>query len=115
MYLYNPIPLFYFYMDGIYMNVLKIGEKDASFMKYFSSVSKSLLENSKKIYQILKGNFFSYFLMNIINFWNLSLMYNLLNISIAPMFSKLSLHELTVIFFDLNSILEWLKSRISEL
>ena len=66
----------------------------------------------QKIYTILKASFFSYFLLDIISFWNLSLMYNFLNISTVPLFSKYFLEKLERIIFKLNSIVEWAASRI---
>jgi hypothetical protein len=56
---------------------------------------------------MLKTTFASYFLINIINFWNLSLMYNVLSISTIPAFSKSFLEKLTFLFFNLNSLIEW--------
>jgi hypothetical protein len=42
----------------------------------------------QQAYSVLKVSFFSYFLIDIISFWNLSLMYNFLNLPTVPLFSK---------------------------
>ena len=66
----------------------------------------------QQAYSVLKVSFFSYFLIDIISFWNLSLMYNFLNLPTVPLFSKYFLEKLEKIMFKLDSIVEWVGTKI---
>lgn len=70
------------------------------------------MEYMRKAYLVLKSCVASYFLVNIINFWNLSLMYNVLNVSTIPAFTKNFLQKLTFLFYNLNSLAEWAQENI---
>lgn len=76
------------------------------------TVSETMMDNLKKAYFLLESCVASYFLINLINFWNLSLMYNVLNISTIPAFTKNFLQKLTYLFYNLNSLTEWAQQNI---
>ena len=75
-------------------------------------LAENLMSSAFNIYMSLKSCFVSYFLTDIISFWNLSLMYNLLNISTVPLFLKYFFENLSYQFFNLNSIIEWIGTKI---
>ena len=99
-----PVPEFTFQIDGLPVTVIALSDRESTFMKDMSTVSRAIMTTTEKIYLVLKSCVASYFLINIINFWNLILMYNVLKISTIPSFSKYFLEKLTFLFFNLNSL-----------
>jgi hypothetical protein len=57
-------------------------------IQVISPVASAVMTVMQQAYSVLKVSFFSYFLIDIISFWNLSLMYNFLNLPTVPLFSK---------------------------
>ena len=88
-------------LKNVGIDIDKSAVQNGLFIYY---VSEAILSITEKVYLVLKSCVASYFLINIINFWNLSLMYNVLNISTVPAFSKHFLEKLTFLFFNLNSL-----------
>ena len=89
------------------MTMMKTKEFEKKVIKTMYAVSEAIMGNMEQAYFVLKGCVASYFLINIINFWNLSLMYNVLKISTVPAFTKNFLQKLTYLFYNLNSLTEW--------
>lgn len=102
-----PVPEFDFEVESLSAYIVKMDEKENSNLENMKTFSETLVSWTEKVYTMLKTTFASYFLINIINFWNLSLMYNVLSISTIPAFSKSFLEKLTFLFFNLNSLIEW--------
>jgi hypothetical protein len=102
-----PVPEFDFEVESLSAYIVKMDEKENSNLENMKTFSETLVSWTEKVYTMLKTTFASYFLINIINFWNLSLMYNVLSISTIPAFSKNFLEKLTFLFFNLNSLIEW--------
>jgi hypothetical protein len=102
-----PVPEFDFEVESLSAYIVKMDEKENSNLRDIYTFSETLVSWTEKVYTMLKTTFASYFLINIINFWNLSLMYNVLSISTIPAFSKSFLEKLTFLFFNLNSLIEW--------
>lgn len=102
-----PVPEFDFEVESLSAYIVKMDEKENSNLENMKTFSETLVSWTEKVYTMLKTTFASYFLINIINFWNLSLMYNVLSISTIPAFSKNFLERLTFLFFNLNSLIEW--------
>ena len=61
------------------------------------------MENTLNIYTIVRTSFVSFFLLGTVNFWNLSLMYNMLLINSVPKFTREFLVKLTKLFYRSNS------------
>lgn len=110
-----PVPEFAFEVDGLNVFVVKLDDKEKGSLQDMYGFSEVIMTWTEKIYAVLKTTVASYFLINIINFWNLSLMYNVLNISTIPAFSKNFLEKLTFLFFNLNSLIEWAQANIPSL
>lgn len=97
------------------LTLTKLSESEKKIVKDMSEISEFIFSTTEQVYFVLKSCVASYFLISIINFWNLSLMYNVLNISTIPAFSKKFLEKLTFLFFNLNSLTEWAQSNIPSL
>ena len=108
-----PVPEFDFEVESLSAYIVKMDEKENSNLRDIYTFSETLVSWTEKVYTMLKTTFASYFLINIINFWNLSLMYNVLSISTIPAFSKNFLERLTFLFFNLNSLIEWGEENLS--
>jgi hypothetical protein len=76
-------------------------------IQVFSPLSSAVMSLMQQTYSILKASFFSYFLIDIISFWTLSLMYSFLNLPTVPLFSKYFFEKMEKILFKLDSILEF--------
>lgn len=104
-----PVPQFRFHVTGLAVMVTKLNDNEHVTLQNIGAVSKLIASSTEKVYSMLKNCAVSYFLMSLINFWNLSLMYNVLSISTVPAFVKTFLQKLTFLFFNLNSLTEWTK------
>ena len=67
-------------------------------------ISNFLIDGVTKSYSLLKLTFCSYFVINIINFYSLTLLYNFLGLSGQPIFSRIALEKLSSIFYKRNSL-----------
>lgn len=73
-------------------------------------ISSALIDGVTKFYTILKLSFCSYFVINMINFYSLTLMYNFLGLASQPIFSRIALEKLSQIFYKRNSLISFLQS-----
>lgn len=77
--------------------------------KTIDPISSALIDGVNKCYSMLKVTFCSYFLMNIVNFYTLTLMYNFLGLPAQPIFSRIALEKLSQIFYKRNSLFSYIE------
>lgn len=104
-FLYTSLPVTYTYPQ----------ENEIKIIKIVSPFVDKLIVWTNMVYLATRACFASYFLANIISFWNLSLLYNLLNISTIPLFLKCFYENLLYNFFSITSIINWINNRIPAL
>ena len=66
-----------------------------------------MIEYIKKGHILLKSSFCSYFFVSLLSFWNISLLFNFLQIPFKPQFAYIFLELLALIFYKLNSLLQF--------
>lgn len=77
-------------------------------------VSQSALSVIITGYNYLRNLFFSYFVVNLLNFLTLTLLYNYLNIPSQPSFSHNFLEKLSKILFLQNDLVEMVAKIVSD-
>jgi hypothetical protein len=77
-----------FFVDGVSREFYFLSPQEKKTILAITPVSSAVMVVMQQAYSVLKVSFFSYFLIDIISFWNLSLMYNFLNLPTVPLFSK---------------------------
>lgn len=91
-------------IEGKDFYVYFVSEKMIKVVETIDPVSNSLIDGVTKSYSLLKLTFCSYFVINIINFYSLTLLYNFLGLSAQPIFSRIALEKLSSIFYKRNSL-----------
>ena len=67
----------------------------------------------KKGSLVLKSTFSSYFLVSMLSFWNISLLFNFLELPLKPGFATDFLEALALMFYKLSGFLEWVTEILS--
>ena len=62
--------------------------------------------STTKFKDFLKSGFSTYFILDLLSFWNISLLFNFLNIESQPEFSKKFLWSLAKVFYDLGGLFQ---------
>ena len=67
-----------------------------------------MMKYVKKGHIFLKSSFCCYFFVGLLSFWNISLLFNFLHIPFKPQFAYVFLELLALIFYKLNTLLEFI-------
>ena len=73
-------------------------------------IAETMANSIKYMHRVMSNIFCSYLIINLLSFWNLSLLYNFLNITTVPLFSRSMLESLAFIFYKMNGLVSWIKT-----
>lgn len=79
------------FINGQDISIYVVLDGMIKMVKTIDPVSSALIDGISEFYRMLKLSFCSYFVINIINFYSLTLMYNFLGFSAQPVFSRIAL------------------------
>lgn len=79
------------FINGQDISIYVVPDGMIKMVKTIDPVSSALIDGISEFYRMLKLSFCSYFVINIINFYSLTLMYNFLGFSAQPVFSRIAL------------------------
>lgn len=79
------------FINGQDISIYVVSDGMIKMVKTIDPVSSALIDGISEFYRMLKLSFCSYFVINIINFYSLTLMYNFLGFSAQPVFSRIAL------------------------
>ena len=90
------------------------GSKNFQFMtqtqkqivKSSDSAATSMATSTMKVKDFLKSGFSTYFILDLLSFWNISLLFNFLDIESQPEFSKKFLWTLAQTFYNLGGLFQ---------
>lgn len=79
------------FINGKDIYIYFVSENMLKMANSVDPISSALIDGVNKCYSMLKVTFCSYFLMNIVNFYTLTLMYNFLGLHSQPIYSRIAL------------------------
>ena len=90
------------------MNFLEIKKSEKKIIGSVTPLAEKITQLIKNINTILRSIFCSYFLISLISFWNISLLFNFINVPAVPVFAGNFLEMLCLIMYKQNTLLDWI-------
>lgn len=96
------------YIDNQLISFSMLDETELKVMNVINPMAELISEAVQKGHLILSASFSSYFIVSLLSFWNLSFIYNFLNLSAAPAFLVNFLERLNMILFKVDNFTNWI-------
>ena len=78
-----------------------------------NAIADILSKGIQVFYIALLASFSSYFILNLINFWNIMLFYIFLEVKVLPSFAYDLLEHMAEVLYSRNNLINWLTNIIS--